>query len=77
MAYSALIRKPGTVALMISIAALRMSTAVSSVGAAQGQGPCADDVQKFCKTFSRARGALLDVSRSTMICRLPASGRLQ
>lgn len=48
MAHSALIRKTGNVALMIAVAAIWMSVAAVHVVEAQGQGPCADDVQKFC-----------------------------
>jgi Cysteine rich repeat len=58
MAHSVLIRKPGLVALMIAAAALWMSTAAVSVGTAQGQSPCADDVQKFCKDVQPGAGRI-------------------
>ena len=58
MAHSVLIRKPGIVVLMIAAVALWMSTAAVSVGAAQEQGPCADDVQKFCKDVQPGEGRI-------------------
>ena len=57
MAHSALIRKPGIVALVIAVAALWMSTSAVSVGA-QGQSPSADDVQKFCKDVQPGAGRI-------------------
>jgi len=58
MAHSVIIRKPGIVALMIAAAAPWMSTAAVSVGAAQEQGPCTDDVQKFCKDVQPGAGRI-------------------
>jgi hypothetical protein len=49
MAHSARISKPGIVVLIVAVAALWVSMAAVSVGAAQGEGLCAGDVQKFCK----------------------------
>jgi hypothetical protein len=58
MAHSVLIRKPGIVALMIAVAALGMCVAAVHVVEAQGQGPCADDVKKFCKDVHPGAGRI-------------------
>ena len=58
VAHSALIRKTGNVALMIAVAAIWMSVAAVHVVEAQGQGPCADDVQKFCKDVHPGAGRI-------------------
>jgi len=56
VAHLALIRKTGIVAIMIAVAALWMSVAAVHVVEAQGQGPCADDLQKFCKDVQPGAG---------------------
>ena len=58
MANSALIRKWGKVAVMIAAAALWMNVDVVRGGAAQGQGPCADDAQRFCKDVQPGGGRI-------------------
>lgn len=58
MAHSAFVRKLGIVALMIVVAVLWMNTAAVRVAAAQGQGPCVDDVQKFCKDVQPGAGRI-------------------
>jgi hypothetical protein len=58
MAHLALVRKPGIVALMIVVAVLLMSPAAERVASAQGQGPCTDDVQKFCKDVQPGAGRI-------------------
>jgi hypothetical protein len=58
MAHASNIRKPGIVALMITVAALWMSVAAVRLVEAQGQGPCADDVQKFCKDVQPGAGRI-------------------
>lgn len=58
MAHPDFVRKLGTVALMIIVAVLWMSTAAGRVVAAQGQGPCVDDVQKFCKDVQPGAGRI-------------------
>jgi len=58
MANSALVRKLGIVALMIAGIALWMNWGVVLGGSAQGQGPCADDVQRFCKDVQPGGGRI-------------------
>ena len=58
MAHSALIRKPGIIALVIAVVTLWMILAAVCVGAVEGQGPCADDLQKFCKDVQPGAGRI-------------------
>ena len=58
MAHSAFVLKPGIVALMIAVATLWMSAAAVHVAAAQGQSPCADDMQKFCQDVQPGAGRI-------------------
>jgi hypothetical protein len=58
VAHSALLRKTGIVAIMFAVAALWLSLAAVHVIEAQGQGPCADDLQKFCKDVQPGAGRM-------------------
>ncbi len=58
MAHAYHFRKPGIVVLMIAVAAFLMSLAEVRVVEAQGQGPCAGDVQKFCKDVQPGAGRI-------------------
>ncbi len=58
MAHSSRIGKPGIVVLIVAVAALWVSMTAVSVGAAQGQDPCAGDVQKFCKDVQPGAGRI-------------------
>ena len=53
------IRKTGITAVMIVVAALWTGLALAAAGAAQGQGPCADDVAKFCKDVQPGGGHIM------------------
>jgi hypothetical protein len=58
MAYSTHTRRKGIVAFMIVVSVLWMSVAALHVAEAQGQGPCADDLQKFCKDVQPGGGRI-------------------
>jgi hypothetical protein len=58
MAQSALVRESGIALFMIVTAALWMGLAAAPAKAAQGQGPCADDMQKFCKDVQPGGGRI-------------------
>jgi hypothetical protein len=62
MAHSALVRKPGIVALMIAVAALWMSTAAVSVEQPKGRVPAPTMCRSSARTFSRG-GAHCEMSQ--------------
>ena len=58
MAHSNLIRNPGIALFMIIAVMLCMGLTASPAKAEQGQGPCADDLQKFCKDVQPGGGRI-------------------
>jgi len=59
MAQSHLVRNSGIALFMIVAVILWMALAAAPAKAAQGQGPCADDLQMFCKDVQPGGGRIL------------------
>ncbi len=55
---TALVRRSGVALFMTVAVALWLGLAAAPAKAAQGEGPCADDVQKFCKDFQPGGGRI-------------------
>jgi len=59
MASSVFIRRSAVRLFVLFIAALVASPAVAAPAAGPGQGPCADDVAKFCKDVQPGGGRIM------------------
>ena len=59
MAPSVLIRKYAVLLFVLCVAALLASPAMAAPAAGKGQGPCAEDMTKFCKDVQPGGGRIV------------------